>query len=201
MNTNKINNKKDILLLFLYSPGVSDMLNEPIKGRTRLIKLLFIFYKEGLKHFKSNSEINENNFYNFFPWNFGPFSQQVYDDLTFFQLSNFIDLQSISSDSEGISYEEFNYWTESTGINYGSEYSSEDDFVEQSIKLTEKGMEYVSKLYNTLTDFQKSLLKSLKAKFNSTPLRAILRYVYQTYPEFASNSTIKENILGKKYDR
>ena len=44
-NKNIINNRKDILLLLLYSPGVTEQINEPIKGRTRILKILFIFKK------------------------------------------------------------------------------------------------------------------------------------------------------------
>ena len=44
-NKSAINNRKDILLLLLYSPGVTEKYNEPIKGRTRILKMLFIFFK------------------------------------------------------------------------------------------------------------------------------------------------------------
>jgi hypothetical protein len=36
---------KHILLLLLYSPGNSDHPNEPLVGRTRIIKMLFLFDK------------------------------------------------------------------------------------------------------------------------------------------------------------
>ena len=47
----KLNNRKDILLLLLYSPGKTGKFNEPIVGKTRLIKMLFLFKKEALSHF------------------------------------------------------------------------------------------------------------------------------------------------------
>src|ERR1700722_14184229 len=87
----KINNRRDILLLLLYAPGATKQVNEPIVGRTRIVKMLFIFKNEVFPHFKKGTEISEENFYEFFAWNFGPFSTQVYDDLTFFGLHGFIE--------------------------------------------------------------------------------------------------------------
>lgn len=86
-----IDNRKDVLLLLLYSPGRTDSPNEPIDGRTRLTKMLFLFKEEAFKAFRAGTSINEENFYQFFPWNFGPFSRDVYDDLTFFELRGFIE--------------------------------------------------------------------------------------------------------------
>ena len=61
-----LNNRKDILLLLLYSPGKTGNPNEPIVGRTRLIKMLFLFKKEALAHFAHGTEISDENFYEFF---------------------------------------------------------------------------------------------------------------------------------------
>jgi len=51
----RITNRRDILLLLLYSPGVSSQVNEPIAGRTRLVKMLFLFKKELLGQFATSS--------------------------------------------------------------------------------------------------------------------------------------------------
>ena len=114
--TPKINNRKDILLLLLYSPGVSDRINEPIIGRTRLVKMLFLFKKEAMQHFSKGTLISDENFYQFFPWNFGPFSSQVFDDLTFFLLRGFIE-PTTSTDDESLpeSAAEWERWLEESG--------------------------------------------------------------------------------------
>lgn len=190
-----INNKKDILLLFIYSKGVTDEFNEPIRGRTRLVKMLFLFCKEGLSHFKAGTEINDDNFYTFFPWYFGPFSQQIYDDVNFFQLRGFIELNNIESDNFNVSYSEANHYSDLTGISIGQNFDRET-FVEQEILLTEKGISFTQELFSQLSDSQKVFLQQFKKKFNSTPLKAILRYVYQAYPDASTNSIIKDNILG-----
>lgn len=191
-----IDNKKDILLLFLYSPGVSNDLNEPIRGRTRLAKLLFVFKMEGLVHFKKGTSIDDSNFYDFFPWNFGPFSSEIYSDIVFFQLRNFIEFDELIADGSDIAGEEMDYWDSITGAEFENEYFI-SDYVDQEIKLTEVGLKYTSALYSALTSSQKNLLKSYKKKFNSAHLRSIIMYVYSKYPDFAKNSQIRDNILGQ----
>ena len=39
-------NSKDLLLSFLYSPGQTDEYNEPIVGRTKLTKMMYLFEKQ-----------------------------------------------------------------------------------------------------------------------------------------------------------
>ncbi len=106
----KIDNRKDILLLMLYSSGVRDRVNEPIVGRTRLVKMLYLFKMEALPHFQQGTEITEDNFYEFHPWDFGPFSREVYDDINFFLLRGFI--RSSISDEESLpeSEAEWDQW-------------------------------------------------------------------------------------------
>jgi len=191
----KINNRKDVLLLMLYSPGVRGIVNEPVAGRTRLVKMLFLFKAEVLPHFRRGTEINEDNFYEFFPWNFGPFSSQVYDDLTFFILRGFV--ESSISDEEGLpeSAEEWEQWQMESG---GERPPDEiEAYQEEEFQLTEAGKTFSKALYDTLSTSQRQLLKEFKARLNKAPLRAILKYVYTTYPEQIEKSTIKGEILGR----
>ncbi len=192
----KINNKKDILLLLLYSPGVGDAFNEPIKGKTRLLKMLFLFNKEALKHFKKNININDQNFYEYFPWKFGPFSTQVYDDITFFLLRDFITTKDSDGEviSEAISEER--HWCFLSGIRQDDIQDEYQAFVEEKFLLTDKGMKFTQKLYNILSNKQKNLLTSFKKKINNAPLRAILHYVYNEYPDMTKQSQIKESLTG-----
>jgi len=108
--TAEINNRKDILLLLLYSPGVSKSYNEPIEGKTRLVKMLFLFKTEVLPHFRRGTKITEENFYEFFPWDFGPFSAQVYDDIAFFMLRGFVESSAAEGDGLPESAAEWEKW-------------------------------------------------------------------------------------------
>jgi len=196
MKSTHIDNRRDILLLLLYSPGLHDQVNEPIVGRTRLVKMLFLFKAEALQHFRVGTKINEDNFYEFFAWNFGPFSTQVYDDLTFFTLRGFIEGEDSSEDALPESAAEWQRWLTSSTVD-------EDDiefvsYEEQQYRLTDKGIKFSASLYASLSHAQTRLLKQFKERLNRTPLRAILRYVYENYPDQIERSQIKEQVLGHR---
>jgi len=195
----EINNKKDILLLLLYSPGKTDEINESVRGRTRITKMMYLFKKEVLKHFKKGTEITEDNFYKFFPWNFGPFSTEVYDDLTFFVLQQFVrEEDCFDEPALPESEEEWEAWLDNSGI--GQEENRYDEYYEREYTLKEKGMNFVrQKLWGDLSNSQKKLLKEFKAKMTSVPLRALVRYVYSNYPEDTINSAIKDDVFGRNY--
>lgn len=192
----EINNKKDILLLLLYSPGKTDEVNESIRGRTRIIKMMYLFKKEILEHFKKGTGITEENFYDFFPWNFGPFCMEIYDDLTFFILQGFVD--DVDCFDEPVlpeSEEEWEAWLENTGTS--QEEVCYDEYIEKEYKLKNKGVSFVEqKLWSHLSNSQKRMLKEFKSKIVNAPLRALLRYVYTKYKNDTVNSLIKKEILG-----
>ena len=194
-NKSAINNRKDILLLLLYSPGVTEKYNEPIKGRTRILKMLFIFKEEILKYFKKNNDINDDNFYEYFPWNFGPFSSQVYDDITFFLLRGFIITRDSDGDVLPEAVLEERHWQFISGIQSSDIQNEYQEFTEEEFLLTDKGEEFTKeKLYSYLSDSKKNLLKSFKRKLNSASLRAIIHYVYKRYPKMSKNSQIKSHL-------
>lgn len=188
-----IDNRKDYLLLLLYAEGITQNFNEPIIGRTRLVKLLFVFKQEMLQKFKKNIDSNIP-FYDFYPWHYGPFSKQVYDDIKFFELRGFISYKDVASETTPESVAEWEYLNELED----GEDSQFTEYVEQEFTLTEKGMLFASKLYGVLTPVQRNIIKDFKARMGVVPLRALLKYVYTQYPEFTSNSLIKNNILGEE---
>ncbi len=193
----KIDNKKDILLLLLYSPGVGTSFNEPIVGRTRLVKMLFLFWKECLKQFKRGLAITEENFYEFFPWNFGPFSKEVYNDLMFFLLRGFIESEDSESELLPEAAAEWMEWMKMSSPEADDEGITEYD--EQSYKLSERGEKFAKELYESLNKEQRKILRTFKGKLVRTPLKAILKYVYEKYPDFTERSHIRQQILGDKY--
>jgi hypothetical protein len=200
MAQKRIDNRRDVLLLLLYSPGKGKSVNEPIAGRTRLVKMLFLFKMEALDHFRKGTRINDDNFYSFFAWDFGPFSSQVYDDLTFFILRGFVENLDSQEESLPESAEEWEHWLES-GVESGAEESEFTDYREEEFKLTAKGAGWVrDNLWVCLSDSQKELLWQFKAKLAGTPLRALLKYVYKQYPKMTSQSKIKDEILGQYVD-
>ena len=157
--------------------------------------MLYLFKMEALKHFRRGTDITEDNFYEFFPWNFGPFSSQIYDDLNFFVLRGFIHSEASESDTTPESAAEWEMWLSASLPDTSEDTFSEYD--EQEFKLTDEGQDFVeSKLYCDLSGTQKRLLKSFRANLEQKPLRSILRYVYDKYPDLTVNSTIKEQVVG-----
>jgi len=195
MASRRVDNRKDILLLLLYSPGQGDDPNERIAGRTRIVKMMFLFKQEALPHFRRGTAIDEENFYQFFPWDFGPFSQQVYDDLTFFTLRGFIDVSEAEEEGLPESAAEWHEWLSTSGI--GADASEAEEYYEEIFALTLKGTQFAASLYESLSATQRRLLKEFKSRLNGTPLRAILRYVYQRYPAMIEESKIREQVLGR----
>jgi hypothetical protein len=189
-----LNNRKDILLLLLYSPGLHDATNEPIAGRTRLTKMLFLFREEALQHFKAGSSITAVNFYEFFPWDFGPFSTQVYDDLLFFTLRGFV--EALVAAADDVLPEEAAEWEKWTEINDLASNEDGNDFQEELFRLTDKGSAFTKELYDQLDGPQQKLLREFKIRTTRVPLRALLQYVYSNYPDQIVNSKIREQVLG-----
>ena len=191
----KINNRRDILLLLLYSPGKSKEPNAPIVGRTRLVKVLFLFREEALSHFRKGTEINPENFYEFFPWTFGPFSAQIYDDLKFFELRGFLAKNDSPDDALPESAAEWEMWLSNSLPGVASYSYSE--YQEEEFQLTSEGEHFVrDKLYGALSHNQKQLLQQFRSRTESAPLRAILTYVYEQYPEMTDKSEIRGQVLG-----
>ncbi len=196
LNTKKLTSKK-LLLLLIYSPGMSDEINEPIKGRTRIVKMMFLFDQEIKKKFLKDSDIEEIEMPEFYAWDYGPFSKQVYDDIEFFINNGFIENKILKGEIDEAEEDEFLNWAEEFM------FDNEKDLLlasyqEEEFKLTNQGLGFVdrTKLYADLTENQKSILKAFKASINKASLHAILRYVYLKYPEYTSKSKIKGRIIG-----
>ena len=190
----KINNRRDILLLMLYSPGVGDEPNEPIVGRTRLVKMLFLFQKEFGDSFRRGTEIAEDGLYCFFASDYGPFSGQIYDDIEFFYLHKFIESSSAREETPPESLGEWGIWlseSDSADNEEIVEYSEEEFSLSK-----ERGFPFAAELYALLNENQKKMLRFFKRGMVKTPLRAIIRYVYGKYPELTGKSKIRDSVFA-----
>jgi len=196
MNKSKLNSKK-LFLLLLYSPGITENLNEPIRGRTRIVKAMFLFEEEIKKKFIKNSNIEDIEMPDFYAWDYGPFSKEVYNDIEFFINNGFIENQFLQDELSIFEFNEF--------LNWADDYMFDDEkgFLlnydkEEEFRLTDTGIKYIQKtaLFESLTTNQKKILKDFKETINKASLEAILRYVYLKYPEYTKKSKIKDRIIG-----
>ena len=181
---------KDVLLLLLYSSGMTDEINEYIKGRTRIVKMIFIFQKEIYKKFKFDMEEIK-----FKAWDFGPWSGKIYEDIEFFKNIGFIksEIETTENDLTIEEANEYEKWKEDSSLTRedASEYQQE------IFKLGKLGVDYIKdrKLYEELSENQKKILKEFKKKFVQVSLFTILQYVYRNYPDMAKKSKIKNDLL------
>lgn len=184
---------KDFLLSLLYSPGRYDLINEPIIGRTKLTKMVFLFDKELKKEFLNDDisiEIPD-----FEPYNYGPFSKELFDDLNFFLSIGLIYAEETlipisSADKDEIENGFDDDWT-------NAKFDEEDfDDFEMKYSLSMQGKKYVDEnVWSLYSDIQKETLKKFKAQINAISLDTLLRYVYNKYPDSAKKSLIYEKYL------
>ncbi len=192
-------NSKDLLLCFLYSPGQKNIINEPILGRTKLTKMMFLFEKEIYNQFfRDDIEISLPEFK---PYYFGPFSNDVFNDLVFFQSIGMIQTNETTipisiadkAENEEAFGENDDEWEEA---NFGNEEKYELEY-----SLASNGSRYVKeKIWELLSEKQKEKLKLFKAQINKISLDALLRYVYNKYPEETTESIIADKYLDKSGD-
>jgi len=184
-----------IIHIMLYSPITTE--NKPVSifGRTRLMKMLFIFEKELFKKFTNPENITK---FDFESYNFGPFSKKVYEALDFLESRDIIKIENVPESS-------LNY--EDALIDQAIQSSEEENiffqenetFYSERFLLTNKGIQIMrdsKKLFSwvNLNEEQKNLLINFKTQMVGTPLRKILKYVYKRYPKYAEFSKIIDRI-------
>lgn len=91
--------RTDMLLLLLYAPGPSGDKCEPIRGKTRLQKEVFLTQK-------SLREVGIFTYYPFRPYKIGPYSRELYDDIEWMEYEGVLETRKINLGEDGI-YAEF----------------------------------------------------------------------------------------------
>ncbi|MEG9429965.1 MAG: hypothetical protein VZQ61_03465 [Christensenellaceae bacterium] len=184
---------RDLLLSFLYSPGVDNKTNEKIVGRTKIQKMMFLFEEQIYPNFfKDSLQISLPEFN---PYYFGPFSKELYDYLSFF-----LSIGMIKSDATSIplskadSIENFDLENDNPDVSFEIDCDNSDKY-EREYFLSDIGVHYVEEnIWDKFSDAQKLKLKEFKCKINQLSLDSLLSYVYNKYPEETINS-----VIAKKY--
>lgn len=183
----------DYLLLMLY---LND--RKPIKSAVRLTKMMFLFKKEIAPLLKKKGvEINKDTLPSFQPYNYGPFSKEVYEQIELFKSIGFIKVQDLNVSEE---MDEVDDWEEKPFIDELTEqsigYENRRDGKFMQYKLLKRGADYVqSEIEPLFTGDQIKVLMDFKDRINQTPIKAILRYVYIKYPAMTKKSLIKDEVL------
>lgn len=109
-----------------------------------------------------------DNSYQFVPYDYGPFSRPLYEDLDELKARGFInELQETVDYGDTEGQVKYQYSLQPDGIAFIKDQLSNEDFQ----KLLEKA-------------------EDIKAQYNNMPLSHLLDIVYSEYPEYAENSVL-----------
>lgn len=184
-----IDSAKDLIMALLYADGPGGAC-EPIYGKTRLMKMIFLFQKELKKGF-NKKEIDNSRLTEFEAYDYGPYSAAVYDDLEFLINNGFVKARINNSPTNDEAEDEIEL-----GENEGREQfigvrgADDNPNVFNTFSLTDLGKEFVESQIKLSID-QWAALARFKSKCVQTSLKTLLKYVYTKYPDMAVNSKIK----------
>jgi hypothetical protein len=172
-----------VLLLGARTPGQE--VSGHLSGITRLEKLIFLLERET----DAKAWLTEPA--DFIPYNFGPFSSKVYQAIDTLVAGGLLKDSGSPSDGAADSWERFH------AIEDIQDAPVEDPYATRDFSLTDRGQRYFEVLSQQLPKGAMAELSDFKSRFSRLPLRQLVRYVYQRYDAFTSNSLIRDDILGK----
>ena len=190
----------DYLLLLFYLKGKSNEKAEPIEGRTRITKMMFIFNKEIFRKLKLDELSLEEDLPSFEAYHYGPFSSDVHE-----QLDLFTNIELLKEETRNFGKtNEWDYDNELKSLEDLENYVQEDnDLLEDNgmtvsvYSLTTMGIKYVeNEILPNIPNKENVIpfLEQFKKQINTTDLNNLLSYVYNKYPEYASKSKIKGKV-------
>ena len=139
--------------------------NEPIKGRTKLEKLLFLIKQDIL----ADTQF-DGSYYFFEPYKYGPFTTEILDDVVLMEDFGYLKRERIGDDVI--------YSITSQG----------------QTKIQQINQNLSTNIKTQIDEINKKIEKLKKDK-NKLPLRQLLTYVYQKFPYYTTNSEIKGKVL------
>ncbi len=142
-------NPKLLPLAVLYADG------QQVEGITRMQKLVFLAERE-------LRDLDEEEFYDFEPYDYGPFSKELYADI-----------ESLAE--EGYVEEE--------------EVETPGGKTKQVYDISNKGKALFNHLQDE-TNLAMDNIEELKDQHNDKPLLQLIKHVYLEYPEMAVNSKL-----------
>lgn len=182
---------KHVLLLMLGSAGSTGSQNEPLIGKTRLQKLLFL----AAQHLKGESLAR------FEAYDYGPYDEGIEPDLEFLASEGLVERSGSTGE----------WRRKDTDKDLGAEILAwvrsrpdrpKDD--EESYRLTQMGMEWVRRFLESpafgSAEAKERLareVQTLKAKYGRVPLSDLVDYVYAEYPEFTKGSKIRHQVAER----
>ena len=177
-----IENSLDLMLALLYSPGASGKEGETIKGFTRVQKLFFLLWKEG-NFDKYVSELKE-----FEAYNYGPFSNSLYDDIEFARSIGLIKVTKVKPELQLENVDEIEVTQDELDF---KEIDPSNIKTREDYDLTEKrGIEIAKEIWKEISPEDRIKIRRIKTIYNQMPFMKLIRYVYSKYPDYAKKSLL-----------
>lgn len=170
----------DAVVLLLGSPGGPE--EGIIRGVTRLEKLVFLLERET----PAREWMTESP--EFRSYRFGPFSEKVY------AAADTLAAADLVTDSASEATDVSDRWE---SVSQLMDPGDLDPYTTRDFTLTERGRAYYSALLRELPPGAEEVLRAFKGRFARLPLRQLVRYVYERYPQFTDKSEIRDDVLGR----
>lgn len=152
-----MNTRKMLPLALLYADE-----EHQIDGRTRFQKLIFLMQMEG-----NLNDLAPTDTYRFEPYDYGPFSSTLYDDLDIHIERGLID------DSK-------------------EELDEEDDIVKYKYQLEPEGQKFIqARLSEGALERIVNEAERIVGQYGDMPLPELIDLVYSKYPDYAENSVLR----------
>ena len=179
----------DYLLLLLYINN-----KEPIKGSVRLTKMMFLFNEQIAPALKSKG-LDSDKLPDFIPYNYGPFSKDLYEQVDFFTGIGFMQVRDLN-ETEEMSGVDNIVEKEFADECYKDEDETKSENSYREYRIAAIGSGFVeNELLEKITSPQLELLQQYKKKITEMTLKQLLHYVYTRYPQYAEKSLIKDEVL------
>jgi DNA-binding PadR family transcriptional regulator len=143
---------------------------ESIRGITKLQKLLFLIEEE-TEFFE---EYGDEIAFEFGAHKMGPFSEHVYEELRFLQQLNAIETEPMEGEDD-----------------------DPDALTNKVFTITPKGEKIAAELASQLDEEYNEELAELVAEYNPMELTELLRRVYNEYPDYTTESEIKDELFAE----
>ncbi len=135
----------------------------PIQGRTKLVKLAFLVQKKVIEGLKVG--ITEER-YTFRPWHYGPFTEEVFDDVAALQVLGLVSIAGENPDTQT--------------------FALTDSGKEAVKRLAEEAR---------ISAILRDEIRRIKTTYGRLPLSRLIERVYHDYPEYTDKSEIKDRYL------
>lgn len=169
----------DAIILVLGAPGGKEPQGY-LEGVTRLEKLIFLLERETPAREWMTEKADFRSF------RFGPFSSKVYE------AADTLAAAKLIRDSANNANNVEDRWESVTAL---MDERDVDPYTTRTFELTDRGKSYYQALLSELPPDAEQIMTNFKKKFGQLPLRQLVRYVYERYPQFTDKSEIRDDIL------